>query len=419
VGVTAFGLSLFVTACSVDHAIFTGIDASAPSGTAIPTVTDNVPSMGTVSSNPGGIACGASCSAAFQPGTIVTLTASPDIGAQFAGWPVAVAAAGTGSGRVLGSRGIDCGAACTNTFFHGEWVSLVALPSAGSSFSGWSGGGCSGTFNQCNFPVTAATTVTADFTLAPLTLVVARPGTGAGTVTSSPAGIACGVDCAESYLDGTMVTLTAAAGAGSTFTGWSGGGCTGTDTCTVTMPAATAVTATFTLNMYALTVASAGTGSGSVTASRAGIDCGADCTEMFGHGTTITLTASPSAGSTFTGWSGGGCSGTGTCTVTVTAATTVTATFTLQAYTLTVTKGGTGAGTVTSSPGRHQLRHHLHAVGQPRLNDHALRVALGGLDLRRLERRPWWAAALVGGGPGGRRPWWAAALASGGRSVAA
>ena len=77
---------------------------------------------------------------------------------------------------------------------------------------------------------------------------------------------------------------------------------------------------------FALTVGKSGTGSGTVTSSPAGINCGSDCGESYAGGTSVTLTASPAAGSTFAGWSGA-CSGTGSCNVTLTAAQSVTATF--------------------------------------------------------------------------------------------
>jgi hypothetical protein len=76
-----------------------------------------------------------------------------------------------------------------------------------------------------------------------------------------------------------------------------------------------------------LAVTLAGSGSGTVTSSPAGISCGADCSEPFAPGTSVTLTATPAGGSTFAGWSGGGCGGTGACTVTVSGSLTVTATF--------------------------------------------------------------------------------------------
>ena len=81
------------------------------------------------------------------------------------------------------------------------------------------------------------------------TLTATKAGSGSGTVSSSPAGIACGADCSEPYLSGTTVTLTATPAADSTFTGWSGGGCSGTGPCTVIVTANTAVTATFAQQM--------------------------------------------------------------------------------------------------------------------------------------------------------------------------
>ena len=41
---------------------------------------------GTVTSTPAGIDCGATCSAAYDSGTVVTLTATPALGSIFTGW---------------------------------------------------------------------------------------------------------------------------------------------------------------------------------------------------------------------------------------------------------------------------------------------------------------------------------------------
>ena len=82
----------------------------------------------------------------------------------------------------------------------------------------------------------------------PVALTVVTNGSGSGTVTSSPAGINCGVTCSASFGAGTAVTLTATpTSAASTFIGWLGSGCTGTLTCTKTLSAAANITATFAL----------------------------------------------------------------------------------------------------------------------------------------------------------------------------
>jgi uncharacterized protein (DUF2141 family) len=332
---------------------------------------------GTVTSSPVGISCGADCSEAYSPGTVVTLSQAAAAGSSFAGWSGActgtgscqvtidaaksvtatfnlipytltVAKAGTGSGTVTSSPvGISCGTDCSEAYGSGTVVTLTQAAAAGSSFAGWSGA-CTGT-GSCQVTVDAAKSVTATFSLSSgtYTLTVAKAGTGTGTVTSSPAGINCGADCTEAYSPGTVVTLTQTAPAGSYFVGW-GGFCGGTGSCSVTMNAAKSVTATFS-SSPTLTVSKAGDGTGTVTSSPAGINCGADCSEVYSPGTVVTLTASPAAGSAFTGWSGF-CGGTGSCQVTMNAVKWVSASFVSNAYTLTVTNTGDGSGRVTSSP---------------------------------------------------------------------
>ena len=77
------------------------------------------------------------------------------------------------------------------------------------------------------------------------TLTVHKAGAGVGTVTSAPAGIDCGSDCAASFPVDSKVVLTATAGKGSTFVGWSGSSCAGQSACTVSLGSSTTVTADF------------------------------------------------------------------------------------------------------------------------------------------------------------------------------
>lgn len=399
------GTPIVLTATANPGSIFTGWSGAGCAGTgtcafnitAATTVTPNFilgsnaltvakagNGAGSIASLPAGINCGADCAENFTNGTVVTLTATPAAGSVFAGWSgggcsgtgtcvvtigtpltitanftltthlVSVAKAGNGAGTVTSTSppGIDCNADCSEAYNYGTVVTLSAAPTPGSTFSGWSGGGCSGT-GTCVVTVTAATNVTATFSLIQHTLTVVRAGNGTGSVTSTPAGITCGADCSEPYNNGATVQLTAVAGVGSSFAGWSGGGCSGTGVCALTMTAATSVTATFVLTTHVTTVSVTGpVGAGTVTSSPAGITCPADCTESFNYATDVTLTATPNAGYTFQGWTGAGCTGTGQCTFTVTAATNVTATFAIATFPLTVNRAGNGAalGLVTSSP---------------------------------------------------------------------
>jgi hypothetical protein len=152
---------------------------------------------------------------------------------------------GTGAGTVASSPGgIECGALCSAPFTSGVPFTLTAAAAPGSVFAHWSGGGCKGTA-PCTTKIKKATTVKAAFTaVGTRTLTVAKAGTGAGTVTGKAAGIECGSTCTSQVKAATKVGLIARPAAGSTFAGWSGA-CAGTKACQVKMSEAENVTATF------------------------------------------------------------------------------------------------------------------------------------------------------------------------------
>ncbi|HZW91745.1 MAG TPA: hypothetical protein VFF64_02125 [Candidatus Eremiobacteraceae bacterium] len=78
-----------------------------------------------------------------------------------------------------------------------------------------------------------------------------------------------------------------------------------------------------------LTVNFLGSGTGTITSSTSGFSCAStevSCVDSFQSGTTVTLTATPIAPSTFGGWSGG-CTGTGNCVLLLQSDTIVTAAF--------------------------------------------------------------------------------------------
>jgi uncharacterized delta-60 repeat protein len=75
-------------------------------------------------------------------------------------------------------------------------------------------------------------------------LTVARTGSGTGTVTSAPDGIACGATCSSPFAFGTQVAVAAQPDPGSAFAGWSGA-CSGTTACQLPMTASRDLTARF------------------------------------------------------------------------------------------------------------------------------------------------------------------------------
>ena len=285
---------------------------------------------------------------------VVTMDASKNVAATFTSvlpsFQLAVTTSGDGtvsSSSPLGA--INCGATCSATFNAGTIVTLTAATGFSSTFTGWSGA-CTGT-GTCTVTMDSAKSVTASFSLS-VTYALNYLVTGTGnTISASPAGTACfgvGTPC-WNYAGGTIVTLTAVPGMGSTFTGWSGA-CSGTGACVVTMDMTKTVAAAFSASSssFALSVMTSGTGIGSISSMPAAINCGATCSATFNAGTVVTLTAAAGFGSAFTGW-GGACTGMGACTVTMDTAKSVTASFSLP-VTYTLNYSVTGSGTISSSP---------------------------------------------------------------------
>jgi hypothetical protein len=142
---------------------------------------------GRVISANGDIDCGNTCIAATPLNATVQLQAQASAGNAFLGWggdcagvdpcsvtmntthtvtaafgiPVPLSLSIAGSGRVT-AFGLDCSQSCSKSYVPNTVVSLVATPSFGWTFQGWSGA-CAGT-GTCNVSMSAAKSVTATFT---------------------------------------------------------------------------------------------------------------------------------------------------------------------------------------------------------------------------------------------------------------
>jgi subtilisin family serine protease len=253
---------------------------------------------GSVTSSPAGIDCGSTCSASFATGTGVTLAASPSAGSTFVGWSGACAGVGpcvvtmsaarsvnatfdsspaesllvngqsiTGLGGAMGSSQyfyIDVPAGASNLLIQTSggsgdadlYIRFGALPTTGvfdcSSTSRGGGESCSIAFPSAGryyvllfgFAAYGGLSLQPYFAQDAKLMTVSKIGSGSGSVTSNPAGIACGAACSAAFPAGTSVTLVASAAAGSIFGGWSGA-CMGTGNCTLAMSEDRSVTARF------------------------------------------------------------------------------------------------------------------------------------------------------------------------------
>jgi hypothetical protein len=149
-----------------------------------------------------------------------------------------------GGGGVVDSSlgGTVCApwADCTMTFRRRDPVTLTARPNPGWVFTGWSGGGCTGTDDDCTVSMGVDRTTTATFARAlpvQLTVSIGASPNGATRVVSVPAGIDCTLwagTCSASFRRGTAVALTATDPDG-TVRAWTGA-CAGRGaTCAVTL----------------------------------------------------------------------------------------------------------------------------------------------------------------------------------------
>ena len=173
---------------------------------------------------------------------------------------------------------------------------------------------------------------------------------GSGHVSSDPAGIDCGEACTAAFPSGTRVVLTPSPGPGFVFDGWRGS-CEGPGTCTVVTDAPHVVVADFVPEQgtHALHVRVFGEGTVSTDPPR--IDCPETCAASFAEGSSVALTATPSAGHVLGGWAAS-CDGTDglVCNLTMTEDRQATASFSPGAQLGSLSVHVVGEGRVRSEP---------------------------------------------------------------------
>jgi hypothetical protein len=183
----------------------------------------------------------------------LTMDAAKSVVAGFAPPSAALTVNTTSVGLVPGGAGsvswsppgVPCVVMCSAFFLTGTVVTLTATPAPGSQFAGWVFGACSGSALTCTLTMDVPKSVTAGFAPPSFPLRVSTAGPGAGTVSWNPPGTPCIVGCSALFLAGTAVTITATPAVGSTFANWAGDCAGTTPSCTVTLSAARNVSAVF------------------------------------------------------------------------------------------------------------------------------------------------------------------------------
>ena len=306
---------------------------------------------GLVTSDIAGISCSgptdSPCTHTYSVNDTVVLTATPGESAAFSGWSgdcsgtstcsvsmssarsvtatfvtggvLSVTIVGATGSVVSDQGGVNCSGPtvtpCTYAFDLSSSVTLYAYGDLNgySSFSAWSGAGCSGT-DPCTIVMSEARSVTATF-VPNHRVMVTLEGSGTGSVVFTAQDYTCSSDpyswCNPYIAEGTSVTLRADDVPGF-FTGWSGD-CSGSSrTCTFNLNEDKNVTATFDLGDQFSIFSS---GNGTFTTTKGWVNCSSgSCNGAKPSGSTAVLTAVPDPGNYFAGWSNL-CSGYGTCTV--------------------------------------------------------------------------------------------------------
>ncbi|MHB8136020.1 MAG: InlB B-repeat-containing protein, partial [Anaerolineaceae bacterium] len=217
------------------------------------------------------------------------------------------------------------------TYTYGTDVLLtMGTVDPGWTFTGWSGGGCTGT-SPCTVDMTANTTVTANFTQEEYSLSVGIDPAASGNIVN--------LSNNGPYFYNDEVTLEAVPAPGWQFDHWLIGSEENSENPKmVTITGHLVVTAYFTQIEYALDITQV-TG-GTITAEPVG---------PYHLNDVVTLTATPDTGWSFSAWTGDCSSETSaTCELTMDADKSVSAVFTQDVYTLIITQ--VTGGTITAEP---------------------------------------------------------------------
>ncbi|MEY4629967.1 MAG: hypothetical protein RIQ81_87, partial [Pseudomonadota bacterium] len=199
----------------------------------------------------------------------------------------------------------------TNPFEHGTDVEVTATPPAGHSVASWTGSGaCLLTKETCVVEMVAVKSIGAVFQANMLKLSVNRPENG--TVRTDDGKIRCGSSASDSICEANLgynstISLRAIPNPNHSFSTWAGCPVLGQQTagtCNLTVQAAeTMIGAAFSINTYELEFAPP-VSNGSLSVSPKDPQ---GQTTAYTHGTTVTVTATPSDGYQVASWTGVNC----------------------------------------------------------------------------------------------------------------